>query len=83
MENQMKEIFNENWGLFDSVLEVSNQYSVFAEDRTSSFGMAKLTVSIGVTEHKIGLSKEELIRRVVNALLEAKQKGKNQVCVFK
>ncbi len=57
--------------------------SVFAEDRTTSFGMARLTVSIGVVEHKIGLNKEELIRRVVNALLEAKQKGKNRVCVFK
>lgn len=58
-------------------------YSVFAEDRTSSLGMARLTVSVGVVEYKIGLSKEELIRRVVNGLLEAKQKGKNRVCVFK
>jgi len=58
-------------------------YSVFAEDRTSSLGMARLTVSVGVVEHKIGLSKEELIQRVLSALLEAKQKGRNCVCVFK
>jgi diguanylate cyclase (GGDEF)-like protein len=57
--------------------------SVFTEDRTSSSGIARLTVSIGVVQHKIGLSKEELLRRVVSALLEAKLKGKNRVCVFK
>ncbi|MFC1657850.1 diguanylate cyclase [Candidatus Omnitrophota bacterium] len=58
-------------------------YSVFAEDRSTSLGMARLTVSIGVVEHKVGVDKEELTRRVVSALLEAKQKGKNRVCVFK
>jgi len=64
-------------------IKESISYSVPAQDGGSSFGMAKLTVSIGVTEHKIGLGKEELIRRVVNALLEAKQKGKNRVCASK
>ncbi|MFH1883092.1 MAG: sensor domain-containing diguanylate cyclase [Planctomycetota bacterium] len=59
------------------------EYSVFAEDRSSSFGMAKLTVSTGIAEYKIGLDKQELIRRVVSALLDAKQKGKNCVCAFK
>jgi diguanylate cyclase (GGDEF)-like protein len=57
-------------------------YSVFAEDRTSSLGMARLTVSVGVAEYKVGLDRDELIRRVVNALLEAKQQGKNRVCAF-
>ena len=58
-------------------------YSVFAEDRTTSLGMARLTVSVGAVEQKIGLNKEELIRRVANALLEAKAKGKNRVCAIK
>lgn len=51
--------------------------------RKSSLGMSRLTVSVGVAEHRVGLAKEELMRRVVSALLEAKQKGKNRVCVFK
>ena len=58
-------------------------YSVFIEDRSSSFGMAKLTASIGVTEYKIGLAKEEFTRNVISALLEAKDKGKNRICSFK
>lgn len=53
------------------------------EDRGSSLGMARLTVSIGIAEHRVGLDKEELIHRVEGALQEAKQKGKNRVCVFK
>lgn len=53
--------------------------SIFAEKRTNSSGMARLTASIGLTEYKIGLTKAELIRQASNALLEAKQKGKNQV----
>lgn len=57
--------------------------SVFAEDRASSLGMGRLTVSVGVTGHKIGLSKDELIQRGSKALLEAKQKGRNRICVFK
>lgn len=57
-------------------------FAVFTDDsqRKSALTMAKLTVSIGVTEHKIGLSKEELLQRLNNALVEAKKKGKN--CVF-
>ncbi|MFH1577548.1 MAG: sensor domain-containing diguanylate cyclase [Candidatus Omnitrophota bacterium] len=58
-------------------------YSVFTEKRTSSLAMARLTVSIGLVEYKIGLVKEELIQRVASALLEAKQKGKNRLSVFK
>ncbi|MFH1678239.1 MAG: sensor domain-containing diguanylate cyclase [Candidatus Omnitrophota bacterium] len=57
--------------------------SIFAEDRTSSLSMARLTVSIGVTRNRVGLTKEELIRQVANALLEAKQKGKNRICTIK
>ena len=57
--------------------------AIFAADRKTSYGMARLTVSVGVAEHKVGLRKEELIKRVTDALLEAKQQGKNRVCVFK
>ena len=58
-------------------------YSVFTKERNSSLEMARLTVSVGVIQHKIGMNRSELIRGVVNALLEAKQKGKNCVCSFK
>ena len=58
-------------------------YSVFAEDRSTSLGMARLTVSVGAVEHKNGLNKEELIRCVANALLDAKANGKNRVCAIK
>jgi diguanylate cyclase (GGDEF)-like protein len=57
--------------------------SIFAEDRTSSLGMARLTVSLGVAAYRIGLGKEELVRRAVSALSEAKQGGKNRVCVYR
>lgn len=60
-------------------------YAVFSEseNRKSHLGISKLTLSAGVAEHKVGLRKEELINRAASALLEAKQKGKNCVCVFK
>ncbi|MGD9014974.1 MAG: sensor domain-containing diguanylate cyclase [Candidatus Omnitrophota bacterium] len=58
-------------------------YSVFTDDRSSSLGMERLTVSVGVAEYRIGLTKDELISRLVKALLEAKQKGKNCVCASK
>ncbi|TBR16657.1 sensor domain-containing diguanylate cyclase [bacterium] len=57
--------------------------AVFAESRTSSLGMFKLTASIGIAQHKLGLSSEELEKMALAALLEAKQKGKNCVCVFR
>lgn len=59
--------------------------AIFTDDsqRKSSLGMTRLTVSVGVTTYRIGLEREELIRRLLSALLEAKQKGKNCVCVFK
>ena len=57
-------------------------YSVFAGQGTSS-EMARLTVSIGVTQHQVGLDNEELAQQLTVALLEAKQKGKNRVCAFK
>jgi diguanylate cyclase (GGDEF)-like protein len=57
--------------------------AIFVEDRKSALGMAKVTVSVGVAEHRVGLSKEELIRHTSSALSEAKQKGKNRLCVFK
>lgn len=58
-------------------------HSIFTQDRTSSLGMSRITVSIGVVQHKVGLSNEELIHRGTSALQEAKQKGKNCVCVYK
>jgi diguanylate cyclase (GGDEF)-like protein len=58
--------------------------SVFTDGspRKSSLGMERLTVSIGVVEHKVGLTSEELIQRLILALNEAKQKGKNCVSVY-
>ena len=60
-------------------------FAVFTgdESRKSPFGMARLTASIGIAEHRVGLTKEELIRHASGALMEAQQKGKNCVCVFK
>jgi len=60
-------------------------YSIFTEDeaRKSSLGMSKLTVSLGIAEHRVGLSKDELINRVISALEEARKQGKNHLCVFK
>lgn len=60
-------------------------YAIFTEDesRKTHLGLAKLTVSAGVAEHKRGLRKEQLISQAAGALLEAKQKGKNQVCIYK
>ncbi len=58
-------------------------YAIFAYNRESALGMSRLTVSIGVAEHRIGLSSEELIKRLNSALQDAKQKGKNCVCAFR
>ncbi|MFA6216992.1 MAG: sensor domain-containing diguanylate cyclase [Candidatus Omnitrophota bacterium] len=57
--------------------------AVFTEDeaRKSSYGMSRLTVSIGIAEHSLGLPKEDLIRHVTGALFECQQKGGNRVCV--
>jgi diguanylate cyclase (GGDEF)-like protein len=57
--------------------------AVFARDRESSFEITRLTVSIGVVGYRVGTNKEELIRRVESALVEAKQKGKNRVIVYR
>lgn len=57
--------------------------SVFAEKRNSSLGMVRLTVSAGVAEYNIRNNKEEFILQVQQALLEAKQKGKNRVCIYR
>jgi len=57
--------------------------AVFVQRRTSALDMAKLTVSVGVVEHKLGLTKDELVHRLESALLEAKQKGKNRVSTYR
>ncbi len=57
--------------------------SMFAQEEPLSGEMPRLTVSAGVIEYKPGLSREELLRRVNIALLEAKRKGKNCICVYK
>lgn len=56
--------------------------SVFVERKDSSLGMVRSTVSSGVAEYNIKDTKEEFIQQAQRALLEAKQKGKNHVCVF-
>lgn len=53
------------------------------EGRKASLGMARLTVSIGVAEHSVGTTGEELSRRASIALSDAQQNGGNQVSVFK
>ena len=57
--------------------------SVFVEKRDSSLGMVRLTVSAGVAEYNIRNNKDEFIQQVKQAIQEAKEKGKNRVCVFK
>ena len=57
--------------------------AVFVEKRTSALSMARLTASLGVAEYNIKNNKEQFIEQVKQALLEAKQKGKNRVCVFR
>jgi diguanylate cyclase (GGDEF)-like protein len=59
--------------------------AVFTEDeaRKSSYGMSRLTVSIGVSEHSVGLPKDDLIRHATGALFDCQQKGGNRVCVFR
>lgn len=53
------------------------------EGRKAALGMSRLAVSIGIAEHAMGLSVEELTRRAQSALKEAQQKGGNCICVFK
>jgi PleD family two-component response regulator len=57
--------------------------SIFTEEKKSAYDMARLTVSVGVAEHRVGLREEELIQRVSEALLEAKHKGKNCLSIYK
>lgn len=57
--------------------------TVFVEKRTSALAMARLTVSIGVAGYNIKNNKEQFIQQAKDALSEAKQKGKNRVCVFR
>lgn len=57
--------------------------AVFVERRNSSLAMARLTVSLGVAEYNMKDSKEEFIKKVVLALEEAKEKGRNRVCVYR
>lgn len=55
-------------------------YSFLAEDSSKSVKSLKLTVSIGVSEYKTGSNKETMLQSSLDALLKAKQKGKNCVC---
>lgn len=57
--------------------------AVFVERRDSSLGMARLTVSLGVAEYYPNNTKEEFIQHIEFALKEAKEKGRNRVCVYK
>jgi diguanylate cyclase (GGDEF)-like protein len=56
--------------------------AIFTENRKSSLGMSRLTLSAGVALHKPGLTKEELISNALSALEEAKRKGKDRVSSF-
>ena len=57
--------------------------AVFVEKRDSSLGMVRLTVSVGVSEYDVRSNKDEFIRQVKQAIQEAKEKGKNRVCIYK
>lgn len=57
--------------------------AVFAGERQSAFELTRITVSIGVCGYRVGTSKEELISQAESALAEAKQQGKNKVCIYK
>lgn len=59
--------------------------AVFTEtnSKKSFLGIQRLTASVGITEHRVGLTKEELIQHAVSAVREAKQKGKNCVSAYK
>ena len=81
------------WGGEEFVLLLPNttgkQAFVIAESlrffiETKKFtGISKLTASFGVAEYSAGLSREEFVQRANEALSEAKQKGKNQVCLYR
>lgn len=43
----------------------------------------EITVSIGVTNYREGIHKEELIEQADQALYRAKREGRNRVCVYK
>lgn len=70
-------------GLVAEKIRDKVESAIFSKDRTTSLEMSKLTVSVGVAEHRVGLSKDELINRMIMALGEAQEKGKNRVCLFK
>lgn len=57
--------------------------AVFVERRNSSLAMARLTVSLGVADYNMKDNKEEFIKKVILALKEAKEKGRNRVCIYK
>lgn len=57
--------------------------AVFVERRDSALSMARLTISAGVGEYNIKNNKEQFVQQAKEALIEAKQKGKNRVCVFR
>lgn len=81
------------WGGEEFIILLPNttgkQAFVIAESlrffiQTKKFtGISKLTASFGVAECSAGLSREEFVQRAHEALSEAKQKGKNQVCVYR
>ena len=63
--------------------KISSAIFTETENRKSSLGMVRLTASVGIADHSIGLTEEELNRHAASALLEAQEKGGNCVCVFR
>lgn len=70
-------------GLVAEKLREKIESAVFVERRDSALSLARLTVSAGVAEYNANSSKEQFIQQVKDTLLEAKQKGKNRVCVYR
>lgn len=62
--------------------KVAEQLRFFIETKKFT-GIAKLTASFGVAAYGENISRETLMQRAEAALKEAKQKGKNQVCLYR
>ncbi|MBB3140577.1 sensor domain-containing diguanylate cyclase [Halomonas organivorans] len=52
---------------------------VIAEHTFGPLGAGRITVSIGITEHRVGDSRDNLLQRADGSLYQAKHRGRNRV----